>query len=74
MPGFGEVGRGHVEGWGYDQAGIKHDIGGDGDFFLVVVQAVTAADHELVVETARAPGETDLRAEVILLRVPGISA
>src|SRR5260370_42163884 len=49
-----------------------------GDFFLVVFQAGTAANHQAVLELmaeqrSRAPGNTDLGPKVPLLRVPRIS-
>src|SRR5260370_34885153 len=58
--------------------GIRCNIGGNGDFFLFVVQALTAANHQAVLELmaeqrSRAPGNTDLGPEVPLLRVPRIS-
>src|SRR5580658_5567964 len=38
--------RRHVEGWSYDQSGIEKNTRGDGKFFLVIVNTVTAADHD----------------------------
>src|ERR1017187_8146374 len=71
-------GRNRVRGGGahvrrHCQAGIIAHIGRNSDLFLVVVQAVTAAEHESVAESMRTPGKTDLGSEVILLRVPGVS-
>ncbi len=72
MPGFGEVGVdiAHVFGNTNSSPGLLVDIGGNRNFFLVVVQAITAANHELVVEWSRTPGEPDLWTEVVLLRSP----
>ena len=67
------VGEADTQAREHDQPGISLNIGRNSDFFLVVVQAVTAADHEFVVESSRTPGKTDLGSEVTLLRVPGIS-
>ena len=55
------------------QTGIGVDIGGDCDFFLIVVEAVTTAEHEFAIESSWTPGKTDLGPEVIFLCVPGIS-
>ena len=65
--------RGKIQARKHDQPWIVADVGGDGDFFLVIVQAVTAADHEFVVEAARTPGKAELRSKIIFLSVPGIS-
>ena len=53
--------------------GLSADIGGNRDFFLVVVQAVTAAEHQAAVECGPDSRQSRFRAEVIFLRVPGIS-
>src|ERR1019366_2421552 len=64
--------RGDAERRGHRQPRIVYNIRRNCDLFLVVVQAVTTADHEFVVELARTPGKADLGPEIILLRVPGI--
>src|ERR1700733_13920811 len=56
-----------------DQPGIIHDAGRNRDLFLVIVEAVTAADHDPVFEDSRTPGKTELRPNIILLRRPGVS-
>src|SRR5258706_2097657 len=63
----------HVESREHHQSRIVRDIGGDGEFFLVVAQSVTTADHKLVLESTWTPGKTDLGSEIILLRVPRMS-
>ena len=50
MSGFIDVGVALPRKGSDDQAGIVDDIARNRDFFLVVVQAVTAAHHDPVVE------------------------
>src|SRR5260370_10600569 len=61
-----------VEAWKYHQPGIVHNISRNGEFFLVIVQAVAATEHESIIEFTRTPGKADLGSEVILLCVPGV--
>src|SRR5215469_9807992 len=68
----GRWGRHHQRGEG-DQPGVLLNIGGDGDLFLVVVEAVTATNDRAVVESRGTPGETDLRSEVAFLGSPRIA-
>src|SRR5258705_1745262 len=62
----------HTERRTHHEARVSGDIGRDRELFLVEVQTVAPANHEPIVELPWAPGEADLRAEVILLRIPGV--
>src|ERR1700722_1809233 len=57
----------------HQQPRIIHDVGRDRDFFLVIVQAIAAADHQSVLEESGTPGEPELWTDVILLRGPCVS-
>ena len=54
----------------HNQTGIVHDTGGNRDFFLVVVQPITAAHNHLVFEDGRTPRETELWTDIVFLRRP----
>src|SRR5580700_5139005 len=55
------------------QSGVIDDIRRNSELYPVIAQAVSAANHEFVLEARRTPGNTDLRPEVVLLRVPGMA-
>src|SRR5215467_8493634 len=56
-----------------DQPRVLLNIGGDGDLFLIVVEAVTATNDRAIVESRGTPGETELRSEVAFLGSPRIA-
>src|SRR5579864_1223295 len=57
----------------HNQAGIIADVRRNREFLLVVIQAITAANHQLVFEGSRTPGKTELRSEIIFLSSPRLS-
>src|SRR6202008_4368087 len=70
--GIGRGGGRHVEGWVYRQSRILEDVSGNPELLSVVVQAIAAAHHKLVIKSPGTPGNTDLGSEVVLLRIPRI--
>src|SRR6266404_1970670 len=59
--------RGHRQPW------VSRNIRRNGDLFSVVAQPVTTANRQFVLESLRAPGETDLRSKIAFFGIPGIA-
>src|ERR1700722_19276760 len=63
---------GHLEIFGQPYSRVVLNVCSDRNFFLVVIQAVTASNYYLVMEVRRAPVKTKFRTKIIVLRVPGV--